>query len=155
MTQMNFPITPGKSMMREADRLILEARAKATQAEKEAAELREVIAEASQAMPEESYWSHNIDGAEEREVVEFVKAMSDWYTTVMEAAEKVDFEPVLVGLQRFMFNPDTQEFTHIDPDANIWYTCNKCQGPMRWNDAPTGGWFSHAEHPYDNHDAEL
>ena len=88
-------------------------------------------------------------------MVEFVKAMSDWYTTVMEAAESVDFEPVLVGLQRFMFNPDTQEFTHIDPEANRWYTCSHCKGPMYWNDAPAGSWFSHHVHPEDGHDAEL
>lgn len=152
---MTDEITPGKSMMREADRLILEARAKAEQSDKEADELREWIIRFSQAMPEEEYSSDNADRAEEYNIEQFIMVMADWYMTVMSASKSVDHDPVLVSLQRFMFDPEAQEFTHVDPDQNRWYTCNRCAGPMRWNDAPTGGWFSHHVHPEDNHDAEL
>lgn len=125
------------------------------QLKRENDELREWITQFSQEMPEESYFSHNIDGAEEDEILQFIKLMTEWYMTVMMNSELVDHEPTAVYNLRFMFNPETQEFTCISPDANTWHTCSKCLGPIRYNDAPTGGWWSHAEHPHDNHDAEI
>jgi hypothetical protein len=31
--------------------------------------------------------------------------------------------------------------------------CRTCVTPIAWIDCPTGGWWAHAEHPADNHDA--
>lgn len=32
--------------------------------------------------------------------------------------------------------------------------CKVCGEPMQWIDCPTGGWWSHLEHPADDHDGE-
>jgi hypothetical protein len=32
-------------------------------------------------------------------------------------------------------------------------TCSACSGAVRWVDSPYGGWWSHEEHPADQHDA--
>lgn len=33
-------------------------------------------------------------------------------------------------------------------------TCAVCDGPVGYIDCPTGGWWAHAEHPDDHHDAD-
>jgi hypothetical protein len=33
--------------------------------------------------------------------------------------------------------------------------CRVCGGSINWIDAPTGGWWQHAAHPADDHDAVL
>ena len=122
-------------------------------------ELREWIEEYSRAMPGEEWFSKNIDGAEEEEILAFIEQMTEWYMAVMRPAVEADdgspdFETLVYNM-RFQFNPETQEFTKITDELNVWHTCSKCFGPIRYNDAPTGGWWSHAEHPHDNHDAEF
>lgn len=121
----------------------------------EAMELRKWIENYSSAMPEESWFSHNIDGSEEEEILQFIELTTEWYMTVMHASAEVDYEPTLTYNMRFMFNPEIQEFKRISDEGNIWHTCSVCKGPIRYNDAPTGGWWSHAEHPHDDHDAEI
>jgi hypothetical protein len=32
--------------------------------------------------------------------------------------------------------------------------CISCDTPVGWIDAPTGGWWAHAQHPADGHDAD-
>lgn len=32
--------------------------------------------------------------------------------------------------------------------------CGTCCGPVEWIDCPTGGWWRHAVHPADGHDAQ-
>lgn len=31
-------------------------------------------------------------------------------------------------------------------------SCNVCEEIMYWVDCPTGGWWKHVDHPYDDHD---
>ncbi|MCJ0875607.1 hypothetical protein [Streptomyces sp. AP-93] len=33
-------------------------------------------------------------------------------------------------------------------------TCRTCRTMIQWIACPTGGWWAHAEHPADGHDAE-
>lgn len=33
------------------------------------------------------------------------------------------------------------------------YRCKTCSEKITWVDCPTGGWWSHLDHPEDNHDA--
>jgi hypothetical protein len=125
------------------------------QPNREADDLREWITKFSQEMPEESYFSHNIDGSEEEEILQFIQLMTGWYMTVMQASEAVDYETDLTYNMRFMLNPEMQTFERVSDEGNIWHTCAACLGPIRFNAAPTGSWWSHAEHPHDGHDAEL
>lgn len=121
-------------------------------------EFKTWIEKYSDAMPGEEWFSHNIDGSEEEEIFQFIQLMTDWYMTVMKATDDSELELNEVDLMyntRFQFNPETQEFTRVSDEGNIWHTCAVCKGPIRYNDAPTGGWWSHAEHPHDDHDAEI
>jgi hypothetical protein len=43
------------------------------------------------------------------------------------------------------------EITHAPPTS----TCAVCGGGMWYQDCPTGGWWSHNQHPADHHDAAL
>jgi hypothetical protein len=47
-------------------------------------------------------------------------------------------------------------FTHpeVDPDVTSTSACGICKGAVGWIDCPTGGWWAHAEHPADGHDAQ-
>lgn len=51
-------------------------------------------------------------------------------------------------------NPNCDSRCCASPHPDPLSFCTVCQGMVGWVDSPTGGWWAHASHPADGHDAQ-
>lgn len=61
--------------------------------------------------------------------------------------------PMSVELLEAQADLDALDAADGSPVAYVM-ACAQCEGPLGWITCPTGGWWSHREHPADGHDAE-
>jgi hypothetical protein len=63
-----------------------------------------------------------------------------------------DLDRLLAQLQ-MIAGASRDEAAGVQAEEHPEATCQHCSGAIEWVDCPTGGWWAHAVHPADHHDA--